>query len=216
MKKVLLTMMLISFISATTFAQSTRLGVTAGVALATMKQKASGLSVTSDGKVGLTVGVLADVYVTESFTFQPGLNFTQKGSKFDITDASGSLELTQTLNYLELPLNVIYHTPAGNGRVFAGLGPVLGFGISGKAKSQFTGEPEISEDIKFGNNEDDDYKAFELAGNILAGYEFSNSFFITVNYNIGLSNIFIDGDSDNSIKNRYFGIKVGYKFGYKQ
>src|SRR5687767_12419897 len=107
MKRVLLSMTLISFISVATFAQ-TRFGVTAGVALASQKQKASGISITSDGKVGLTLGVLADVSVAENFTFQPGLNFTQKGGKINISEGGMSIEGTETLNYLELPLNFLY------------------------------------------------------------------------------------------------------------
>jgi hypothetical protein len=72
----------------------------------------------------------------------------------------------------------------------------------------------MSEDINFGSNEDeDDYKPFEFSGNILAGYEFSNGVFVAANYNAGLSNIAVGGDSDNSLKNRYFGVKLGFKFG---
>ena len=211
-------MTLISFISVATFAQNARFGITAGVSLASMKAKENGISITSDGKVGLTVGVLADVTVAENFTFQPGVNFTQKGSKFSMSDAGGSIESTQTLNYLELPLNFIYNAPAGSGKFFAGLGPVLGFGMSGKAKSKITGEPEESGDIKFGSNEvEDHYKPFEFAGNLLAGYELSNGLFVAANYNMGLSNIAIGGETDNSsLKNRYFGIKMGYKFGSKK
>ena len=218
MKKVFLSITLISFISVATFAQSPRFGITAGVSLASMKAKENGLSVTSDGKVGLTVGLLADVSVAKNLTFQPGVNFTQKGSKFNFSDGGQSMESTQTLNYLELPLNFIYNAPTGSGKFFAGLGPVLGFGVSGKAKSKVTGEAEESGDIKFGSNIDtDQYKPFEFAGNLLAGYEFSNGFFAAANYNMGLSNLAIGSDTDNSsLKNRYFGFKIGYKFGFKK
>ena len=125
-----------------------------------------------------------------------------------------SMETSQTLNYVELPLNFIYNAPAGNGKFFAGLGPVVNYGISGKGKMKMTGESDVSEDINFGNDEDqDDYKPFEFAGNVLAGYEFSNGLFVAASYNAGLSNIAIGGDSDNSLKNRYFGLRIGFKFG---
>lgn len=211
MKKVLLSMTLVCFISVVTCAQ-TRFGVTAGVVVASQKTKVESLSVSTDGKVGLTIGVLADVAVAENFIFQPGLNFTQKGMKLKFTGMEG----TATLNYLELPLNFLYNAPAGSGKFFAGLGPVLGFGLSGKGKSTEAGEPEVSEDIKFGSNEDeDDYKPFEVAGNLLAGYEFSNGLFVAANYNMGLTNIAVDASDDYSTKNRYFGFKVGFKFGSK-
>ena len=195
------------------FSQDIRFGIQAGTAIASQKAKQSGISITSDSKVGFTVGVISDISIAESFTFQPSLNFTQKGSKFNVSDGSESMESSQTLNYIELPLNFLYHAPAGKGKFFAGLGPVVNYGISGTAKVKMGGE-SMSEDINFGSNEDeDDYKPFEFSGNILAGYEFSNGVFVAANYNAGLSNIAVGGDSDNSLKNRYFGVKLGFKFG---
>ncbi len=185
-------------------AQTAKFGVTGGITIASQKFKSSGISITSDSKVGFTVGLLADLGLSENFAFQPGLNFTQKGSKF----SSAGESVTQTLNYIELPLNFLYKAPAGSGSFFAGIGPVLNYGISGKAKSS-----GVSEDINFGSSDNDDYKAFEFSGNILAGYEFSNGFFADVSYNLGLSNILNGGDSENSAKNRYFGIRIGYQFG---
>jgi|RhiMethySRZTD1v2_1073278.scaffolds.fasta_scaffold18735_8 hypothetical protein len=212
MKKILLGCTFLTLMSAA-FSQDIRFGIQAGTAIASQKAKQSGISITSDGKVGFTVGVTSDISIAESFTFQPSLNFTQKGSKFNVSDGSESMESSQTLNYIELPLNFLYHAPAGKGKFFAGLGPVVNYGISGKAKVKMGGE-SMSEDINFGSNEDeDDYKPFEFSGNILAGYEFSNGVFVAANYNAGLSNIAVGGDSDNSLKNRYFGVKLGFKFG---
>jgi hypothetical protein len=188
-------------------AQNIRFGVTAGTSIASQKFKSSGISISGDSKVGFTAGVLADMGVTENFVFQPGLNFTQKGSKI----SSNGVTATQTLNYIELPLNFLYNTAAGSGHFFGGIGPVLGYGISGKAESD--GE---SQDIHFGNSDNDDYKPFEFSGNILAGYEFSNGVFVSANYNHGFSNILNGGDSGESAKNSYFGIRLGYKFGAKK
>ena len=214
MKKIFLGFSFLSLISASAFSQDVKFGIQAGTAIASQKAKASGISISSDGKVGFTVGAIADISLAENITFQPALNFTQKGSKFNISEGSESMESTQTLNYLELPFNFLYHAPAGNGKFFAGLGPVVNYGISGKAKVKMSGEAETSEDINFGTDEEqDDYKPFEFAGNVLAGYEFSNGLFVAANYNAGLSNIAVGGDSDNSLKNRYFGVRVGFKFG---
>jgi len=185
-------------------AQNIRFGVTAGTSIASQKFKSSGITISGDSKVGFTAGVLADMGLSENFVFQPGLNFTQKGSKI----SSDGMTATQTLNYIELPLNFLFKTAAGSGSFFGGIGPVLGYGISGKAESG--GE---SQDIHFGNGDNDDYKPFEFSGNIIAGYEFSNGFLISANYNHGFSNILNGAGSDASAKNNYFGIRLGYKFG---
>jgi hypothetical protein len=185
-------------------AQNIKFGVTAGASISSQKFKSSGISISGDSKIGFTAGVLADMGINENFVFQPGLNFTQKGSKI----SSGGVTATQTLNYIELPLNFLYKAPAGSGSFFGGIGPVLGYGISGKTESG--GE---SEDVHFGSSDNDDYKPFEFSGNILAGYEFSNGFLVSVNYNHGLSNIVNSGGSDVTGKNSYIGIRIGYKFG---
>jgi len=188
----------------TSYAQDAKIGVTAGIAVASQKFKSSGVNISGDSKVGFTAGVLADLGLSENFVFQPGLNFTQKGSKFTF---NGETE-TQTLNYIELPLNLLYKTPAGSGSFFGGIGPVLAYGISGKAKA--SGQ---SADIHFGSSDTDDYKAFEFSGNILAGYELPGGFIVVVNYNLGFSNIINNADSGDSGKNRYFGIRLAYLFG---
>ena len=189
-----------------TNAQNVKFGVTGGTSISSQKFKSSGISVSGDSKVGFTAGVLADLGLSQNFAFQPGLNFVQKGSKL----TSGGVTATQTLNYIELPLNLLYRTPAGSGKFFGGIGPVLGYGLGGKTESG--GE---STDIHFGSSNNDDYKAFEFSGNIIAGYEFSNSFFLSANYNHGFSNIVNGNGSDVTGKNNYFGIRIGYKFGGK-
>ena len=198
-----------AFFAVTTMnAQNAKFGVTAGITIASQKFKSSGLSITGDSKVGFTAGVLADLGLSENFAFQPGLNFTQKGSKFTFDFGGGSETVKETLNYIELPLNFLYKAPAGSGKFFAGLGPVLGYGISGKDKSG--GQ---TEDVHFGSGADDSYKAFEFSGNILAGYEVAGGFIVVASYNLGISNIINNPDSGDSGKNRYFGIRVGYLFG---
>ncbi|HEY9706098.1 MAG TPA: porin family protein, partial [Allocoleopsis sp.] len=154
----------------------------------------------------------ADVKVSNNFVFQPGLNFTQKGGKFNLSEVGlpGSGDVDFVLNYIEVPLNVLFKTKAGSGNFFIGAGPSLSFGMSGKAKLD-----NEEEDINFGSNEqNDDYKPFDFGGNIVAGYQLSNGVFIAINYNATLNNI--DTDSDITTKNKYFGIRLGYILGKKK
>ena len=216
MKKVFLSLLLLAGI-ATVNAQDIKFGINAGVTFASQKGKTSGVSITSDSRAGFTVGGQVDVPLGSSFVFQPGLSFTQKGGKFDLTFMDYKLESNTSLNYLELPLNFLYQANAGTGKFFAGAGPSLAFGLGGKAKNTETENGvtlKSEEDINFGNKEDDDFKPLEIGANILAGYEFSNGIFVAANYNLGLNDIAADG-SDATAKNRYFGVKVGFKFGGK-
>jgi Outer membrane protein beta-barrel domain len=215
MKKLSITLMLAAFISTFTFAQIARFGVNAGAAFASGIQKEGNTTSTSKTKTGLTVGFMGDIVLTEKFSFQPGLNFIQKGGKESVTNFGITIESNTTLNYLELPLNFVYNAPAGSGYFFAGLGPVLGYGMNGKAKIKVSTGGETKQDVKFGSGADE-LKPFEFSGNVLAGYELSNGIFIAANYNMGISNLLNDAPSNSSSKNRFFGIKLGYKFGLRE
>jgi Outer membrane protein beta-barrel domain len=215
MKRLSIIFLLSTFITTVTFAQIARFGVNAGVAFASGIKKNNNTTVTSKTKTGLTVGFLGDIVLTEKFSFQPGINFIQKGGKESSTTFGITLESSTTLNYLELPLNFVYNAPAGSGYFFAGLGPVLGYGMNGKAKIKVSTGGETTQDVKFGSGAGET-KPFEFSGNVLAGYELSNGIFITANYNIGISNLINNPPSNSSSKNRYFGIKLGYKFGLRE
>ena len=202
MKKLFL-LLVVATISTVSFAQ---IGVQAGVTMSTLKFEDMG-EVDRKSKIGFTVGVFNNVPLSTNITFRPGLNFTQKGGKFE---ESGE-KATFTFNYLELPLDFIYKAPAG---FFVGAGPALGYGLSGKIKYSGSGVDD-EEDLNFGSDEDeDDLKAFEFSGNILAGYQLSNGIFFSVNYNFGFSNLSFENDVD--VKNNYFGIRIGKLIGAKK
>lgn len=214
MKKLSIILVMTVFTATVTFAQIARFGVNAGVVFASGIQKDGNTTETSKTRTGFTAGFMGDIVLTEKFSFQPGINFIQKGGKESSTTFGITIESNTTLNYLELPLNVVYNTPAGGGYFFAGLGPVLGYGMNGKAKIK-SSLGETTQDVKFGSGADE-VKPFEFSGNVLAGYELSNGIFITANYNMGISNLINDAPSNTSSKNRYFGIKLGYKFGLRE
>lgn len=207
MKKLFFLMVIATIYTTASFAQ---IGVQAGATFASFKVEdntTSSANQTSDSKVGLTVGVFTEVPVSTNFLFRPELNYTQKGGKVKTSVGTTSYESKLTLNYLELPLNFVYKASGG---FFVGAGPVLGYGMSGKIKTK-TGSTSTDDKIKFGGDASDDLKAFEFAANLLAGYQVGNSIIITVLYNMGLSNL--SNDSDETFKNRFFGIKLGKTFG---
>lgn len=187
------------------YSQTDRIGFTGGITVASQKLQQGNIAYTYSSKVGYTVGVTADVLISDRFSFQPGLNFTQKGGIINGSDLGGSMEpdVTVTLNYLELPLNFVLYTKAGKGRFVVGAGPSLGLGIGGTIEQN-----NFSFDVEFGNDNSNDYKPIDLGGNLTVGYEFSNHLFLMLNYNATLNNI--STDSDGTIRNRVFGIRMGY------
>ncbi len=206
--------LLISFILLMNYskAQKSSIGFTAGATFASYKLKIEdfeSISINSKTKVGFTVGVVSSIGLGQHFSFQPALNYIQKGG---VLKEEGITDKT-TLNYLELPLNFVYNTHSLKGKFFIGAGPSLSIGLSGKDKWDDGSNIEPT-DIKFGSGEDDDFKPFEAGINFLTGYQCKSGFLIAANYNLGLSNI-ANSDEGPKYHNRYFGIRIGYMFGSK-
>lgn len=204
MKKLLL----FSIITIISCAAKAQIGIQAGATFYSLKASVDNISIKYDTKVGFTAGILYSIPIANNFSFTPALNFTQKGGKYNSQGISDNI----TINYLEMPLNVLYHFSKDGNGFFIGAGPDFGWGISGKEKSSLDSLSD-SHDIKFGK--DGDLKPFEFSANILAGYKLSNGLFIAANYNPGISDIAPDdpGVTGGKFHNNGFAIRIGYIFG---
>ncbi len=191
-------------------AQGTRFGITAGAVFANYNAEANGQSSTDKSRTGMTFGVLADIPLSKNFSFQPAINYVQKGSKNDTTADGVTITAQTIVNTMEVPLNFVYNTRGAGGNFFIGAGPTFAYALSGKAKAS-DGTNSLSVDLKFGSTADDDMKSMDIGANFMAGYCFKNGFMISANYNAGLSNL-MPVSSDGSLKSSYFGIKVGFLF----
>ncbi len=205
MKKLLLPVVLVALLSFTATAQS-KFGVIAGPSFAKFKVSGSGLTISGSSLTSFHAGLMLDQALTENIYFQPQLLLSGKGGKMEVLGVEGKLNPY----FVEIPFNFLYKAPAGNGKVFAGLGPYLGIGVFGKTSGE-NGETNVSENIQFGS--DGDMKRFDYGANFLAGYEFANGLLINVNYSLGLANLSPSGgDGDGTLKLQYFGVSLGYLF----
>jgi len=192
-------------------AQSVRFGINAGAAFANYTTTIDGTKANDQTKTGFAAGILVDIPLGTGFSFQPGLNFVQKGTKEKDSDGSNTLNASLNVNHIEVPLNLVYNTGGGNGGFFIGAGPSIAYGLSGDWKVT-DGTESYSEKIKFGSTESDDLRRLDMGANFLAGYRLNNGLTLSANYNLGLSNL-IPVSDDGSIKSHYFGIKLGFLFG---
>jgi hypothetical protein len=212
MKKLLILSVILIAFQINTQAQKARFGIAAGVAMSNYSFKISDVSLSGNSRLGITAGLLGDIPLGKSFSFQPAVNFVQYGTSIE----SESFDATQKdeikVNCLEVPLNCVYNAEAGNGRIFVGAGPAISFHLSGKEKSfdSYYGEEEKS--FVFGNDLEADMRRTNIGANFIAGYNFSNGLFISMNYNLGLKNLQPGDSEDESTKAHYFGLRVGYFF----
>jgi hypothetical protein len=167
-----------------------RFGIKAGMAVANMQSEYRSVpTYYSDRKLGGMVGILIRTPLGRSLYFQPELLMVGKGYQEQQEFYDARVDLT----YIELPLNLLYKSKGG---FFIGGGPAPSF--------------LIGENIFYFGNQNS--KEFDFGINVLAGYETPLGFSINLNYTHGLLNLTSDTENVTILRNRSFGITVGYLF----
>lgn len=190
-------------------AQNIRYGFTGGLVIANYDFKTDNVSDKGKPKTCITAGVVVEVPINKKITFQPSVNFVQKGTKHEETFVGHTEKTSIGVNSIEVPMNILYNGSDNKANFFIGAGPSLSFAISGKLKFD-DGTNTSSEALKFGSGNDVIMKRLDLGANFLIGGYFSNGLLISVNYNLGLSNLDPDDTFNGTLKSSYFGIRMGY------
>ncbi|WP_373515561.1 porin family protein [Persicitalea sp.] len=127
----------VSLLTETLIMAQVRFGAKAGVNVSSIALPLNGYG----PRIGYKLGVMADIGLSSRFSIQPNLLFSSKGVvyKTEERDASGlyieTIRTKLNLNYLEVPILVVYKHPLRNGaKLFAGMGPYMGIGIFGYSK----------------------------------------------------------------------------------
>jgi hypothetical protein len=193
------------------------LGIKAGINLANFAFDPE-LEESLDMLFGFHAGIVYEVELTDALFFGPGLMFSQKGSKFSFNEYDDDFEseininAKTIINYLEIPLNLVYKMDLGGANLVFKAGPYLGYAINGKEKLEMDvmgTSINVSEDIEFGSGEDQ-MRRLDYGINAGVGLEFTG-FKIGAQYGLGLSNL--ANDDDYKMKNRVIGVSVGYFLG---
>lgn len=193
---------------ATNINAQAKFGVRAGLNLANVNISSEGLSISPDGKVGLTIAGIANIGITETFSIQPEVHFIQKGYKLEVDFLGSSSEQKLKLNYLEVPIHAKYKFSDGNIAGYVLAGPSIGYALSGKNENCLDGDCD-TEDLEF--NDDDGFNRTEVGLSIGGGVHIGQ-IFVDLRYVLGVSNFASDDVSETEIKNKGFQIGVGYMF----
>jgi hypothetical protein len=177
-------------------------GILGGVNFQNLNGKiSSGDKLENDMLLGFHGGVNVQIPIAPEFYFQPGLMFAVKGAKNTKTIFGSEITDEIKLNYIEVPLNLVYKGALGNGFVMLGFGPYVAYGISGK---------EVVAGNSFSYEKGVDYNAFDAGANIFVGYEMSSGIFLQLDTQFGMLDI--DPNENNTAKNTGFGLSLGYRF----
>jgi opacity protein-like surface antigen len=170
------------------------IGAKAGLNISNVKNTYDGGSTKGDARLSGHLGVYLVYNFQENMAFQPELVFSGEGTRTEF----GSEDVKFNLTYLNLPLLFRYNF---SDKLSAHTGPQIGFLLS--AKQKYDGD---TDDVK------DGLKGTNVAWAIGGAYELANNVNVGLRYNIGLSDIADDGDSDIKTKVSTFQITVGYTF----
>lgn len=207
MKKILLFIAVFFCIANIATAQKISVAVSGGIAYANTFIKIDSEKVEGMGsRNGFTGGLAVNIPFSKYFSFQPGVNFLQKGFK------NNTSATTLTLNYIELPLHLIFNTRNNLADkkaddFFFGIGPSIAFTTSGEMSLK-TDSGTFKHTLKLGSSDNDELRSLDFGANVMMGCQFANKIFFSVNYNIGLSNL--SNEKFIRWRNNYLGFKVGY------
>jgi len=177
-------------------------GILGGVNFQNLNGKlSSGDKLENDMLLGFHVGVNVQIPIAPEFYFQPGVMFAVKGAKNTYTIFGADFTDETKINYIEIPLNLVYKGALGNGFVMLGFGPYLAYGISGK---------QVFEGSSLTFERGVDYNAFDAGGNIFAGFEMASGIFLQLDTQFGMINI--NPEDKPTTKNTGFGLSIGYRF----
>ncbi len=178
-------------------AQSPTFGIKAGVNIAKF---AGDPDPNSEFNTGLAAGVFTNVPLSSGFSFEPSLEYSQKGAEF--TTALNS-EVKSKITYLDLPIMFKYNLTPNFGIL---AGPQVSFFLDQETKLVNGNSTSTFE----GNN--DSYRKSLAGGKVGLSYNFG-SVMLNASYATDLQNLYSDDSGNSDLKNQV--INVGLAFGFK-
>ncbi|HEV7783008.1 MAG TPA: outer membrane beta-barrel protein [Chitinophagaceae bacterium] len=183
----------------------TRVGLTAGVAVASMHgSEAEG----GNGRAGFMGGIVLETPVVKALTFRPSISYVQKGETLPHPDGTLIDKTYAALRYTEFNADFLFYASgASNAGFFIGAGPSIAFNLPSK-RVAITDDVKTATIVHFGKENTNDLRGTDWGLNFTTGWRTKNGFLINFNYNKGIRNLVTEGH-DGDLKNQYFGIQLG-------
>ncbi len=195
MKKLLIFTAIVLFGFTNVNAQDVNFGAKAGVNFASITGDETD---DLDMRTSLHVGFVAEMVISETFSFQPELLYSAQGA----IDKGDGWKYTVKIDYLNVPLMAKYYVAEG---FSLEAGPQIGFLLSA--------EVDWEEDGESGTDDlEDEVKGIDFGVNLGFGYKLESGLNFGARYNLGLSDA-DDSDGDSfSFKNSVIQAYVGFFF----
>jgi hypothetical protein len=178
-------------------------------------------------KVGFLNHVLMNVPLFGGFSLQPGIGYTMKGAEIWTKTDNGTTSISDknklTLNYVEVPVNLIYSFGyPDEGHLFVGAGPYVARLVSARIKNitriNTEGQDEVvNKDIHeliLGNaNNSTAVTRVDFGVNALAGYQFAGRIYVKAGGSVGFRDLNSGAEIPFDGKNVNVSLTVGRVLG---
>lgn len=152
----------------------------------------------SEFNTGFSAGLFMNIPVSSGFSFEPSLEFSQKGAEY----TSGNTEFKTKISYIDLPLMARYDASSSFG-LFAG--PQVSFFMDQESKV-VTGNSSSTFE---GSNES--YRKSLAGAKVGASYNFG-SVMLNASYATDFQNLYKDNTGNRDLKNQVINLGLAYRF----
>lgn len=169
---------------------------------------------------GMHLGLIAEIpfFKSTDLYFHTGMLYSNKGRKFSsdfdtASNAISSVKGRQFVNYMEIPLNLVYKKGlSAKTKFVVGGGPYVSFLFSGREAlntyySNGSFDKTENTSLKIPRSQGK-YNNIDFGLNAFAGLEFGRVF-VNANFSKGLSQFYKTNSNNGTFKNRVLGLTVG-------
>jgi hypothetical protein len=223
MKKNILLAGIFSILStATIFAQNMAIGARAGMMWQNVVSQDLSSALDFNTISTPSVGLVANIGLTDNIAFHTELNYTEKGFKTNIgqdltlfgLNLPVGARATTIVKYVDMPLAIKYTLGNTEGVHFYAMGGAnLGYAMSGEISSSLKLLIDINVNKTAINMSSQNYKRFEVGGiagvgmNVPVG---NGNFYIDARYNRSFQDVYEVPIVGAKVRNQGFGIGLGY------
>ncbi len=159
---------------------------------------------------GFRAGLAAEIGIASGIYIAPGITFRQEGNKQEVTTNQKTETVSNTLNYISVPVTLGIRIPLSEGlAVSAEFGPTFSYGVSSSVRTL----AGIKGGIKSAYDafKEKQYNRFDMGINASAALEFSKVY-VRLGTDLGMVNSFKEATDKLSSKNTSFFLGLGYRF----
>nr|WP_311451558.1 outer membrane beta-barrel protein [uncultured Porphyromonas sp.] len=159
---------------------------------------------------GFRAGLAAEIGIASGVYIAPGISFRQEGNKQEVTTGQKTETVSNTLNYISVPVNLGVRVPLTESlAISVEGGPAFSYGVSSSVRTL----AGIKGGIKSAYDafKEKQYNRFDMSINASAALEFSK-IYVRLGTDLGMVNSFKEATDKLSSKNTSFFLGLGYRF----